>query len=85
MLEAEGQGNTTWKEPVENESVNVGVRREDVLCRSKCSVGVNHIVTGLRFVTARFTTFVSFSLEVIPATLTSWAYIRIHNIGLFLS
>ena len=32
----------------EEESVNVGLRREDVLCRSKWSVGVNQIAVGLR-------------------------------------
>ena len=33
---------------VEEESVNVGLRREDELCRSKWSVGVNQIAAGLR-------------------------------------
>ena len=30
-----------WKRQVEEESVKVGLRREDALCRSKWSVGVN--------------------------------------------
>ena len=35
--------NLTWKKQVEEEIMNqVGLRREDVLCRSKWSVGVNH-------------------------------------------
>ena len=33
---------------VEEESVNVGLRREDAFCRSKWSVGVNQIAAGLR-------------------------------------
>ena len=33
---------------VEEESENLGLRREDALCRSKWSVGVNHIVACLR-------------------------------------
>ena len=30
----------------EEESVKVGLRREDALCRSKLSVGVNQIAAG---------------------------------------
>ena len=37
-----------WKKQVVEESVNVGLIREDVLCRSKWSVGVNEIAAGLR-------------------------------------
>ena len=37
-----------WKRQVEEESVKVGLRREDALYRSKLSVGVNKIVAGLR-------------------------------------
>ena len=37
-----------WKKQVEEESVKVGLRREDTLRRSKWSVGVNQIATGLR-------------------------------------
>ena len=33
---------------VEGKSVKVGLRREDVLCRLKWSVGVNQIADGLR-------------------------------------
>ena len=36
------------KEQVEEESGKVGLRREDARCRSKWSVGVNHIAAGLR-------------------------------------
>ena len=50
--EVEGQRkkerpNGTLKKQVEEESVNVGVRREDALCRSQWSVGVNQIAAGL--------------------------------------
>ena len=38
----------TWKMQVEEESVKVGLRRKDALCRSKWSVGVNKIASGLR-------------------------------------
>ena len=34
------------KKQVEEESVKVGIRREDALCRSKWSVGVNQIAAG---------------------------------------
>ena len=52
-LEVEGQRKKwrpkrTWKKKVEEESVKVGLRREDALCRSKWSVGVNKIAAGLR-------------------------------------
>ena len=33
---------------MEEESVKVGLRREDALCRSKRSVGANQIASGLR-------------------------------------
>ena len=33
---------------VEEESVKVGMRMKDALCRSKWSVGVNQIAAGLR-------------------------------------
>ena len=33
---------------VEEESVMVGLRRKDALCRSMWSVGVNQIAAGLR-------------------------------------
>ena len=38
----------TWKKQVEEESVMAGLRREDALCRSKRTVGVNQIAAGLR-------------------------------------
>ena len=38
----------TWKKQVREESVKVGLRREDALCRSKWSVGVSRIAAGLR-------------------------------------
>ena len=38
----------TWKKQVEEESVKVGLRMEDVLCRLNWSVGVNQIAAGLR-------------------------------------
>ena len=36
------------KKQVEEESMKVGLRREDALCRSKWSVDVNQIAAGLR-------------------------------------
>ena len=38
----------TWKKQVVEESVKVGLRREDALWRLKWSVGVNQIAVGLR-------------------------------------
>ena len=38
----------TWKIKVEEEIVMVGLRREDVLCRSKWSVGISQMAAGLR-------------------------------------
>ena len=38
----------TWKKQAEKESVKVGWRRKDALCRSKWSVVVNQIAAGLR-------------------------------------
>ena len=38
----------TWKKQVEEESVMIGFRREDVFSRSKWSVGVNQIAAALR-------------------------------------
>ena len=43
-----GRPKRTWKKQVEEESVKVGLRREDALCRSKWIVGVNKIAAGLR-------------------------------------
>ena len=38
----------TWKKQVDDESMKVGLRRKDALCRSKWSDGVNQISAGLR-------------------------------------
>ena len=38
----------TQKRQVKGESVKVGMRMEDTLCRSKWIVGVNQIAAGLR-------------------------------------
>ena len=38
----------TWKKQVVEESVKVGLRREDALYRSMWSVDVNQIAAGLR-------------------------------------
>ena len=38
----------TWKKQVDEESMMVGLRREDALCRSKWSVGVSKISAVLR-------------------------------------
>ena len=43
-----GRPKRTWKIQVEEESVKIGLRMEDALCRSKWSVGVNQIAAGLR-------------------------------------
>ena len=43
-----GRPNRTLKRQVAEESVKVGLRREDALCRSKWNVGVNKIAAGLR-------------------------------------
>ena len=43
-----GRLKRTWKKQVEEESVKIGLRREDALCRSKLGVGVNQIAAGLR-------------------------------------
>ena len=43
-----GRPRRMWKKQVEEESMKVGLRRTDVLCRSKWSVSVNKIDTGLR-------------------------------------
>ena len=43
-----GRPKRMWKRQVEEESVNVGLRREDPLCHSKWSDGVNKFAAGLR-------------------------------------
>ena len=43
-----GRLKRTWIKQLEEESVKVGLRREDALCWSKWSVGVNQIAAGLR-------------------------------------
>ena len=35
-----GRLKRTWKKQVEEESVKVGLRREDALCRSKWCIGI---------------------------------------------
>ena len=67
----------TWKKQVEEEGVKVGLRREDALCRSKWSVGVDQIAAGLRRIwppslildDARFLTLVSLSLSILDLLL----------------
>ena len=41
-----GRPGRTRKKQVEEESVKVGMRKEDGLCRSEWSVGVNKILLG---------------------------------------
>ena len=61
--------NNTWEKLVEKESVKVGLRREDALCRSKWCVRVNQIAAWLRWIwpltlvgdTTRFYALVSLS------------------------
>ena len=43
-----GRPKRKWKKQIEEESMKVGLRRGDVLCRSKWSVGVNQIAACLR-------------------------------------
>ena len=43
-----GRPKRTWKRKVEEECAKVGLRREDTVCQSKWSVGVNQIAAGLR-------------------------------------
>ena len=43
-----GRPKSTWKRQVEEESVNVGLRRKDALCRSKWSDDVYKIAAGLK-------------------------------------
>ena len=43
-----GRPKRTWKRQAEEESVKVGLRREEKLFRSRLSVGVNQIATGLK-------------------------------------
>ena len=43
-----GRPKRTWKKQVEDESMKIGLRREDTLCQSKWSVGVNQIAAWLR-------------------------------------
>ena len=45
-----GRLKRTWKKQVEEESMKVGLRREDTLCGSKWSVGVNQIAAGLMWI-----------------------------------
>ena len=43
-----GSLKVTWKEQIEEESVKIGLRKEDALCPSKWCVGINQIAAGLR-------------------------------------
>ena len=43
-----GRPKRMWKKQVEEESMKVGLRREDSLCCTKWSVGITKIVAGLR-------------------------------------
>ena len=43
-----GRQKRTWKKQVEDVGVKVGLRREDVLCQLKWSVGINQITAGMR-------------------------------------
>ena len=43
-----GRVKRTWKKQVEEESAKVGLRREDELCWSMWSVGVNNIAAALK-------------------------------------
>ena len=43
-----GRPKWTWKKQIEEESVKVGLRREDAFCLSKWSVGINQNAVGLR-------------------------------------
>ena len=45
---SKGRPRRTQKKQVEEESVMVGVRREDALCQSRWSVSVNKIAAGLK-------------------------------------
>ena len=65
-----GRSKRTWKRQVEKESVKVGVRREDALCLSRWSVGVNKIAAELR--------------RIRPPSLVG-GYHQILNIGVSLS
>ena len=66
-----GSPKRMWKNQVDEESVEVGLRREDALCRSKWSVGVSKMAAGLRLIrppslvedTTGFWTLVSGSLS----------------------
>ena len=42
-----GRPMRAWRKQVEEESMKVGLRRKDALCRSLWSVGVNKIAVGL--------------------------------------
>ena len=43
-----GRPKRTWKKQEEKESVKVGLRRKDALCRSKWSVDIDKIAAELR-------------------------------------
>ena len=41
-----GRPKMTWKKQVEEESVKIGLRREDALCQLKWCVGIDNIAAG---------------------------------------
>ena len=43
-----GRPKRTWKKQVDGESMKVGMRRKDALCRSKWCLGIDKIAAGLR-------------------------------------
>ena len=43
-----GRPKRTWQKQVEEESMKVGLRMEDALCRSKWSAGINQVDVRLR-------------------------------------
>ena len=64
-FEVEGRGNKlrlkrTWQRQVEEESMIVGLRRKDALCKSKWSVGVSKIAAGLNLATLTYWEYTRF-------------------------
>ena len=43
-----GRPKRKWEKQVDEESLKIGLRRKDALCRSRWSVGVDQIAAGLR-------------------------------------
>ena len=44
----EGEAKDDMKKQIDEESMKVGLRRKDAICRSKWCVGVNKIAAGLK-------------------------------------